>query len=384
LVNGVLAHALDFDDTWRPGGGVDQATASHPTCSIVPVLVALGQDGRTTGRDLLEAALAGLEAHGKLGFPGRTTIRSGWHGSAVFGAVGATVAAARLTGLDAGGIRTALALAATHAAGLNANRGTMAKPYQVGNAAAGAVRAVQLVRRGFTGAADIVEAPHGFAHAFLDGEHWDPARFVASLDGPLSVLDPGLDMKRYASCLFTHRALDAVIEMADRYGLTAADVERVTVTTSARTIVDRPAPRTGLEGKFSLQFTIAQAVLRGRVGHRQFGDEELRDPVVAGLMARVDVVRDRSLTSDYALVDRPVRILLRDGRELADPVAAGRDAWCRPMTPDELAAKFLDNTGPVLGDGPARRALGLLAELDDLTSDRVTDLMAILTETERP
>lgn len=379
LVGGVLAHALDFDDTWMPRGGTDQATASHPTCSLVPVAVALGQAERPAGGALLTAVLAGLEAHGKVGFPGRTTIRAGWHGSAVFGAIGAAVAAARLTGLDTDRTRMAIALAATHAAGVNANRGTMTKPYQVGNVAAGAVRAAQLVARGFTAATDPLENPHGFAHAFLDARYWDPDTFVASLDGPLSVLDPGLDMKRYASCLFTHRALDATIEMVARHDLGPDDVDRVTVTTSPGSIVNRPAPRTGLEGKFSLQFTVAQAVLHRRVGYRQFEDAQLRDPAVGALMARVDVREDPSLTSDYALLPRPVRIRLRSGAELADAVVAGAEAWCRPMTAAELADKYLDNTAPVLGDGPAARSLDLLSGLEHRSAAEVAELLALLT-----
>jgi 2-methylcitrate dehydratase PrpD len=383
LVGGVAGHALDFDDTWMPGGGTDQATASHPTCSLVPVLVALAQDGATTGAALVESLLAGLEAHGKVGFPGRTTIRAGWHGSAVFGAVGAAVTAARLTGLDATGIRTTIALAVTHAGGLNVNRGTMAKPYQIGNVAAGAVRAAALVARGFTAADDVLEGRHGFAHAFLDDAHWDPERFVASLDGPLSVLDPGIDMKRYASCLFTHRALDATLEMVDRHQVAATDVDRITVTTSPGSIVDRPAPRTGLEGKFSLQFTVAQAVLHRRVGFRQFDDAALRDPALVDLMSRVDVVADPTLTSDYALLPSPVRVRLRSGTELADPVAVGADAWCRRMSADELADKYLDNTGPVLGAEPARRSLDLLARAERLTAEEVGELLAILTSPQR-
>jgi 2-methylcitrate dehydratase PrpD len=379
LVGGVLAHALDFDDTWMPRGGTDQATASHPSCSLVPVVVALGQTRRCSGGELLEAFLVGLEAHGKVGFPGRTTIRAGWHGSAAFGAIGAAITAAKLTGLDTTQTRMAIALTAPHAAGLNANRGTMTKPYQIGAVAAAAVRAVRLVARGFTAATDVIEQHHGFAHAFMDSAHWDPAGFERSLAGPLSIVDPGLDMKRYASCLFTHRALDAALEMAGRHDVDPAEVEHVTVTTSAGSIVNRPTPRTGLEAKFSLQFTLAQAVLRRRVGYRQFDDAELRDPAVKGLCARVEVIEDPSLTSDYALLDRPVRIRLRSGKELADPVQAGTTSWCRPMTPDELADKYLDNTVDILGGAPARRSLDLLERVEHLAADEVDELLTVLT-----
>lgn len=380
LVGGVLAHALDYDDTWRPSSTVPQATASHPSCAIVPSLVALGQVRPCTGEELIAAYVAGMQAHGKVGFPGRTTVRVGFHGSAVFGALGAAAAAARLLGLDQQQTEMALSLSAVHAGGLNAHRGTMGKPYQVGNVAAGAVRSALLVQRGFTTAVDGLENHHGFANGFLDLEVWDAAAFPQSLAESLSILDPGIDMKRYASCLFTHRALDATTEMVVRHDLRPEHVDSVHVVASPDSIVNRPDPASGLEAKFSLQYTVARAISSRRVGYRDFADAALADDDIRDLMTRVVVTEDPAFTTAYAFVDRPVRIRLRSGAVLEDPVSVGRTAWCRPMTATEVDEKYLDNTETVLGADRSHRSLALLGKLDALSSTEVAELLELVTE----
>lgn len=376
LVTGVLAHALDFDDTWAPGSSRQQ-TASHPSCSLVPVLVGLGQALGSTGPELVTAFVTGMQIHGKVGFPGRTTVRPGFHGSAVFGALGAAAAAAQLLRQDARRTAMTLSLAAAHAAGLNSNRGTMGKPYQVGNVAAGAVRAALLVDRGYTAAVDGIEGFHGFAHGILDSQLWDEARFVTSLDESLSILDPGVEMKKYASCLFTHRALDATLQIMRAHDLTAEDVSAVEVIASPASIVNRPEPATGLEAKFSLQYTVAQAIRHGQVGYRMFADDQLRDEALRALMRRVTVTEDPAITSDFPRTAAPVRIRLCSGAVIADPVAIGDAGWCTPMTSAEVEAKYLDNTTAALGAWAAATSLELLRQLSQLADPR--ELFALLT-----
>jgi 2-methylcitrate dehydratase PrpD len=365
LVTGVLAHALDFDDTWAPGSSRQQ-TASHPSCSLIPVLVGLGQALGSTGPELVTAYVTGMQIHGKVGFPGWTTVRPGFHGSAVFGALGAAAAAAQLLRQDASQTAMTLSLAAAHAAGLNSNRGTMGKPYQVGNVAAGAVRAALLVDRGYTAAVDGIEGFHGFAHAILDSRLWDEARFVASLDESLSILDPGVEMKKYASCLFTHRALDATLQMMRTHDLSAGDVSAVEVIAPPASIVNRPGPSTGLEAKFSLQYTVAQAIRHGQVGYRMFADDQLRDQDLRALMRRVTVTEDPEITSDFPRTAVPVRICLDSGAVVADPVAIGDAGWCAPMSSAEVDAKYLDNTTARLGAQAAAGSLRLLRQLHRL------------------
>lgn len=363
LVNGVAAHALDFDDTWSPVAGVAQATASHPSCTVVPVVLALGEQLHATGREVLTAYVAGMEVHGKLGFPGRTTVRTGFHGSAVFGALGAAAAAASLLQLDTSMTAAAFGCAAVHAAGLNANRGTMTKPYQVGAAAAGGVRAARLASRGFTASEVVLDQEDGFLQ-FVDAEEWDPDRIVPSLGAPFSLIDPGIDMKRHASCFFTHRPIDATLEMVGRHDLAPEEVESVDVVAPARSIVNRPEPRTALDAKFSLQFTVAEAVLRHRVPADSFDDSRLATEAVRSMMARVHVHEDPTLDSDYPLVERPVRIARKDGRVLEDPVEAGVERWVLPMARHELIAKYLDLAVPIVGEAVANNGLCQLLALE--------------------
>lgn len=370
FANGVLAHALDYDDTWAPGGGVEQVTASHPTCTLLPALVALGEREDASGEQLLIALVAGYEVHGKLGFPGRTTVRAGFHGSAVFGCVGASAAAARLLGLDASATAVAMAVGVGSAGGTNVNRGTMAKPYQIGNVAAAAVRAGLLARAGLTGPADAIEGHHGFAHGFLDPEQWDERALLADLGGPLSIVRPGVDMKRHASCFLTHRAIDAALQIVRAHDVQPADVAEVTVIAPAGSIVNRPEPTTGIAAKFSLQYTVACAVVSRDVGVARFSDEAIGDPAVTDLMRRVRVVEDRTLTSDFPLLERPVRFVLNGGRVLDDPVSTTEGRWVAAMDEDELVAKFRSATSGSLTPGQQDEAVRRVVGLEDEPSIR--------------
>jgi len=380
FANGVLAHALDYDDTWAPPAGVAQVTASHPTCTLLPTLLALGEHEDVSGADLLVALVAGYELHGKLGFPDRTSVRSGFHGSAVFGAVAAAGAAARLVGLDAAGTAVAIAIGAANAAGVNVNRGTMTKPYQIGNVSAGAVRAALLARAGLSGPGDAIEGKHGFAHGFMEADRWDEAVFVQSLGERLSIVRPGVEMKRHASCFLTHRAIDAALQIARTHDLRAADVSSVTVIAPPGSIVNRPRPATGIEAKFSLQYTVARALISRDLGHQHFSEEAIRDAEVSGLMARVAVVEDAALDSDFPLVDRPVEVRLEDGAVLDDAVATPPGHWVAPMEQPELVAKFQSATAQVLAADRQREVVDLVLAMESCAS--VRRLGELLTTTE--
>ena len=124
LANGTLAHALDYDDTWLPLG--------HPTCTVLPVVLALGQKLKRPGKALLEAFILGMEIHGKVGFGYGTPP---FHSTPIFGSMGSAAAAAKMLRLDLEQTRMALGIAGSGAGGLACNVGTMTKPLHAGNAA---------------------------------------------------------------------------------------------------------------------------------------------------------------------------------------------------------------------------------------------------------
>jgi 2-methylcitrate dehydratase PrpD len=339
LVNGTAAHALDFDD-WLPAAGV------HPSAPLLPALLAAADlvtaaGGEVDGRRLLTAFVAGFEIQARIGAafaPGH--YEAGFHPTATVGVFGAAAAAARVLGLPRSGVEVAMSVAATSAAGLRAMFGTMAKPLHAGRAAEAGLLAARLAEQGFTAGADAIAGPRGFAEAhgidvdreLLDlplGERW----FLREVQ-----------FKQHASCFGTHAAIDAALGLRD--SVDVADVEEIELTVSdlLATVCAIPMPESPLEGKFSLAFTIALALVRGRCGVRDFDHDAVADPQLRALAARVRV----RYAPDVAPQRTTVVVRFTDGRTLT----AEADSAILPAVParrDAVRRKFDDLVEPACG-----------------------------------
>ena len=229
LVNGIAAHVLDYDDVSLDG---------HPSAVLVPAIFAQGEASGASGAEMLTAYVAGYEVWAEL--LERQPIplhRKGWHPSAVLGPVAAAAACAKLRSLDEQGAATAMAIAASMAAGVVANFGTMTKSFQVGRAAQSGVIAARLAAAGFTASLDALEHQAGLLIALsVDG--------TAALDRPFiaaqkewHIVGHGLSIKRYPICYATHRSIDAALDLVARHDLTPAKVERIHVITGKTQIL---------------------------------------------------------------------------------------------------------------------------------------------------
>lgn len=220
LVNGTFGHALDFDD-------VLSLMPAHPSAVILPALMADPREGKLSGRELIEAYVIGVEVGGKIGLA--ITVghyHRGFHGTgtlAIFSALGALAKRHRL---DLATTRTAFGIAASMASGLQRNFGTMTKPLHTGLAARNALAAVQLARSGFTAAPDVLEAPAGFFAAY-GVKSSRPAAALDQLGNPWVIVDPGLALKRFPCCYASHRGMDGVLQLRQRLGLTAENLQRL-------------------------------------------------------------------------------------------------------------------------------------------------------------
>src|SRR5262245_18444746 len=160
FVNGVFGHALDFDD-------VHASVHGHPSTTMVPAAIAAGEAAGASGRDVLAAYAVGLEVGGKLGVAlGNGHYQRGWHATATTGVFASAAVAARLLGLDVAQLRNALGLAASQAAGLLRNFGTMTKPFHAGHAARCGVQSALLARSGFTADISILDGKDGFIRTY--------------------------------------------------------------------------------------------------------------------------------------------------------------------------------------------------------------------------
>lgn len=355
LYNGTAIHALDYDDTTHPA-------YSHPSSHLVPVLLSLASQNSLSGQDLLTAYVLGLEVEGKLA---RTLNMGhylhGWHTTGTLGTLAATVAAAKLLSLDDYSTSTALGIATSLASGIRANFGTMTKPLHAGLAARNGVMAARLAQVGFTASHNALEGKFGFFEVF--GTKIPDTSSWSELGRPWEITDPyGLALKPYPSCGATHPAIEAALRAwKDIDGRNITSVEVGTNNFSEQILIYK-TPTKPLEGKFSMHYCVAAALVNGRIGLDTFTQDAITDPVVLDLLARIhvyvaDEVRDNP---EFGAV---ISVTGNDGlmTQHMVPLAKGKPA--RWLSKAELREKFLDCTEGVVG---MERGISNFASIQEL------------------
>lgn len=376
LANGTMGHALDYDDYVTGGVG----WFGHPTVALLPALLALGEKHRLTGKAILEAYVIGYEVGGKVGNglqKGMSHFRIGWHATGTVGTIGAAAAAAKLLKLNGQQIRAALGSAASMASGLRQNFGTMMKPYHAGAAGQHGITAALLAQKGFTADANVLEGPIGFGNVY--SRDCELSKMTAGLAAPFEIISPGLSLKRYPCCAANHRHLDVMLYLIQTHKLDAADVLEV-ICTTGRPITPRELihhrPKTGLEGKFSLEYNMAVALLDKKVGLEQFTDERASRSDVQELLRKVKAPYPEDVPEQTDDLNR-VTIKLRDGTEVSHEVDHPRGHPSNPLTHDEIADKFRDCAQHTLSARDIERCVELVTHLESLGD--VSALMDIVT-----
>lgn len=362
LANGVAAHALDFDDTsWTMVG--------HPSAAILPAVLAVAEHRHASGRDVLAAYIVGVEVAAKIGLavkPGH--YDRGWHATATLGTLGATAAVTRLMGLDITEARHALGIGASQASGLRQNFGTMTKPLHAGQASRNGVLAAGLAGMGFTADQNIMESRFGFFNTLCAGDY--DASVLASLGRPFDVVSPGVSIKRYPSCHGTSFSIDATIELVETNDVRPEDVASVhcAIPRLLAQMLIRSNPQSGLEGKFSLEFCLAVAVLERNVGLSHFVEAKVRDPQVRQMMQKVSV-EHRDEPGEFG----EVVLELHGGETLRRRVTQPKGSPENPLTDAEVVEKYLDCAGLVVTRELADRVMGAVVDLEK--AEHITQLM---------
>lgn len=376
LVNGAMAHAFDYDD-------VNWSMSGHPSVPLLPAVLAVGEAREASGKELLAAYIVGFEIETKIGRgvnPGHYQL--GWHATATLGGFGAAAAAARLLHLSTEQTAMALSMAASMASGLRQNFGTMTKPFHPGHAAMSGVMAASLAQLGFTADPEIIEAPFGFARLFTAGGTYHLERMTAALGAPFDIVDPGIVVKQYPCCAFTHRAIDGMLELVRKHQFVAADVVRIECVLSqlAADVLIHPRPGTALEGKFSLEYCLAAAILDQQVGIAQFTDAMVQRPEAQAVLRRVTrhlhPLSAQQAGSNGEELPVIVTVILGDGRKYSQQVGVPKGHPEHPLSEAELHAKFRECANLVLSSERSERALEALMRLETL--DTITPCMALL------
>jgi 2-methylcitrate dehydratase PrpD len=368
LVNGTLAHGLDYDDTHA-------ASITHASAVIVPTVLAMAEARELDGRTAITAAAAGYEAITRIGMAasGRFHAR-GWHATAVCGAFGAALAAGACDALDAGRLTAALGLAGSFASGVmeHLEDGSWVKRLHPGWAGHSGALAAALARCGVPGPATILEGRFGLYRTFLDTEP-DPRPFD-TLGREWEILNVGY--KPYPCCHLNHAYLDCALELRRAPGVSVETIEAIECRVPAGEVpiicepVDaKRRPRTTYDAQFSLPFSVASAFIDGAVGLDTYARPRLEDPGVLTLAARVSYGVDPDSTFPRSFPGW-VRVRLKDGRELEARVPHGRGGPERPLPDDALIAKFRDNARRALPPARVAALEAAVLELDRLKSVR--------------
>jgi 2-methylcitrate dehydratase PrpD len=310
-----LAHVLDYDDLHLP-------STTHISAVCVPVALSSGGGER--------AYLAGAGVMARLGTAlGWRHYSAGWHATCTAGAPAAAAAAAVARGLDADGTARAIALAIPAAGGVQRAFGTAAKSLQVAFAAEAGLRAAALAD---AGASADPRALDDWV-ALVGGDPDAPIPDSPAVPG-------GLAIKPFPCCYALQRPIAAVQTLGKP--VAAARIRRIVVRTPAASLAPlmHHSPRTGLEGKFSLEYGIAAALLDDQPGFESFSDAAVRRPEATRLARMVEVALSDDDGDHLLTGDVEIEIETGDGAGFRAALALPPGAPGRPITDAELRAKL--------------------------------------------
>lgn len=374
LVNGLLIHGLDYDDT-HPGSVV------HATASVFAAAFSVACQQDRSGQDLLLAYIAGMEVASRVGLvAGGVFHKAGFHPTAVAGIFGCVVAAARLWGLDAAQTVHAQGIALSMAGGtlefLKEGAGT--KRLHPGWAASSAIAAVALARRGMSGPSTAYEGQYG-----LYASHLGTALADCKLDLATQGLGQVWELMRVAvkpipACHFVHACIDAAVALrpALDQGELSHVVARVAqgfVPVVCEPVSQKRRPSNAYEAQFSVQYGIATALRHGRFGLQALDPSAMQDPATLALADRVRYEVDPQ--ADYPRYF-PGEVVLHftDGRQVSHKEPVNRGAPGRPISHDDIVAKYLDNASlawPLEAAQALRRQLMALPDIGTRALARV-------------
>jgi len=366
LVNGSMSHALDFDDAHA-------GSFAHPTVTVAPSVLAVGEDKGATGRDLITAFVLGFEVETRIGMAaGRAHYDKGWHATSTTGRFGGAAGAARLLGLDEGQVVNAFGIAGTQTGGVRQVFGTMCKPFHAGKAAMDGVLAAYLAGMGFTSSNSIVEGKFGFLEIFSPEPKAE--KLTDGLGRDYTIVSVGF--KPYASCAGTHTVIDAMRDIRATEKLPADEVAEINLelaklSMDAAGIVE---PRTALEGKFSVYHCAALALMEGEAGEDKFTDGKVNDPAVVSLRRKV---RAR-LNPDFKLLDTRVEVVTNDGRRIERFIRIPKGQPENKMTVAEMEEKFRGLASRVLPRDNISRLLEKINRLEEVNNvGEITGLCSV-------
>lgn len=344
LINGISSHTFDFDDTHLK-------TIIHPAGPIASALLPLAERLGSSGRAVIDALVIGVEVSCRVGncmYPHH--YDRGWHITGTTGMIGAAAACSRLLGLTVDQAQMALGIAASQPVGLREQFGSMTKPLHPGAAAKNGLMSALLAQKGFTASKRALEAPRGLIQAISDKHDW-----AEITEGLGTCWEAALNTyKPFACGIVIHPSIDGCVQLRNAHQLQAEDIASVTLKVHSLVIelTGKKTPQLGLEGKFSVYHSCAAGIIYGRAGEHEYADACVQDPRVITLRDKITAVVDDTISEASA----DVTIQTTDGRALHVFVEHAIGSLERPMSAEQLKAKFTDQAAAEIGDEKAEAA----------------------------
>ncbi|MFW8565070.1 MmgE/PrpD family protein [Orrella sp. 11846] len=343
-INGSASHAVEFDDIFRDG-------AYHPGCPTISAALAIAEDLNASGRDFLNAIVVGYEISTRIAATIQPAHYRFFHTTGTVGCLGAAAAAAALQAPgDAQVMAHAIATAATFASGLQQafRSDAMTKALHAGHAAAIGVRAAQAAAAGVTGVTDILEGQAGLGAALSENVDW--SHTTDGLGTHYNITQ--ITQKNHGCCGHTFAAIDAALYLRAQHNIEPQDIQSIHVSTyqTAINVAGITNPATPYEGKFSLAYVIAHALVYGSVRLDAFEPDRLQDKTIRTLMANTTLEADPEISARFPKQRAANLVLtLKDGREVAFFAPTRKGDPDAPLSDAELNDKFDELVRPVLG-----------------------------------
>jgi len=368
-VLGTAGHAHDWDDTQV---SLDPAHVygllTHPSVPPLSATIAMAQRlGGVDGKRFMLAFQTGFEVECKISeWMSHRHYRRGHHSSGTVGTFGAAAAAAKLLGLKGEKLAHALGIAASLAAGIRANFGTMTKPLHVGRASENGVTAALLAARGFTADPSVLDGQWGFFAVM--GEGFDPSKPSQGFGKTLTIVDPGVSIKPFPSGILTHQSMDAMLKLVLDNDLKPEEVEAIRFYAGKNILepIRYPLAVNHLQAKFSMPALLAMMVLKRRASHHEFLDEFVASPAMQDMQKRTQCLGDPEIDArGYDLIRSRIEVDTKDGRKLVQWADERyRGGPLNPISDADLEGKFRMCAEGALSDAQQASLLAIVSKLE--------------------
>jgi len=362
LINGAASHSVEFDDIYRDAG-------YHPGSPTISAALAAAQASGASGDRFLRGVIVGYEISTRIGEAVMPSHYKYWHTTGTVGSFGAAAAAATILGANKEQFMHALATVGSFASGLQQafRSQAMTKPLHGGHAADAGCWAAMAAMKGLTGALDMLEGEVGFGNAMSVNPDWSKA--TKGLGSDYHIIQ--MTFKNHGCCGHTFPSIDGALHLQKQHGFSHKDVKHIRLHTykAGLNIIDNNNPEGEYQAKFSIQYTVAHALVRGSVRLNAFDPDHLNDPDVRALLKKIEPIADPEISAGYPnRRESRVEIELNDGRKLEhfQPYRKGDPEL--PLTDEELNDKFTELAEPVLGKAAAATLLKQLWDTEKLAN----------------